>query len=163
TGAARWQIFVQFLSESIIVALVALVMAAGLMFILKPLILQLSFARIFRWDLQAGYIVYGVFILFAIVVGILAGLFPAVVLSGFEPVKVLKSLSNVKLFSRMGLRKVLLVSQFTLSLFFILTVIVMYNQLKLFMSQDHGFNMESNIVVRLNNTSTQALKTELLK
>ena len=61
----------------------------------------------------------------------------------------------------MTLRKVLLVSQFTLSLFFILTLLVIYNQLTLFVHQDHGFNMRSNILVRLNNTSYQALKTEL--
>ena len=61
----------------------------------------------------------------------------------------------------MNLRKVLLVSQFTLSLFFILTLIVIYNQLTLFVHQDHGFNMRSNILVRLNHTSHQALKTEL--
>lgn len=163
TGAARWQIFMQFLSESVVVALVALVIALGLMFIIKPLILQLNFARIFRWDLEANYMVYAIFVVFAIVVGVLAGFFPAVVLSGFQPVKVLKSLSNIKLFSRLGLRKVLLVSQFTLSLFFILTVIVMYNQLNLFISQDHGFNMENNIVVKLNSTKPEALKNELQK
>jgi putative ABC transport system permease protein len=163
TGAARWQIFIQFLSESIVVALVALVIAMGLMFIIKPMILQLNFSRIFRWDLQANYIVYGIFVVFAILVGILAGIFPAAVLSGFQPVKVLKSLNNMKLFSRMGLRKVLLVSQFTLSLFFILTVIVMYNQLKLFMNQEHGFNMEKNISVKLNSTKPETLKNELLK
>lgn len=163
TGAARWQIFMQFLSESVVVALVALVIALGLMFIIKPLILQLNFARIFRWDLQANYVVYAIFVAFAIVVGILAGFFPAVVLSGFQTVKVLKSLTNVKLFSRMGLRKVLLVSQFTLSLFFILTVIVMYNQLNLFVSQDHGFNMQNNILVKLNSTKAETLKNELLK
>jgi len=61
------------------------------------------------------------------------------------------------------LRKVLLVSQFTLSLFFILTLIVIYNQLTLFVTQDHGFNVRNNILVRLNNTSHQALKTELSK
>jgi putative ABC transport system permease protein len=163
TGAARWQIFTQFISESIIVAFAALFIAMGLMFIIKPMILQLNFARIFRWDLQANYVVYGIFVVFAIVVGILAGIFPAAVLSGFQPVKVLKSLNNMKLFSRMGLRKVLLVSQFTLSLFFILTVIVMYNQLKLFMNKAHGFNMENNIVVALNSTKPETLKNELLK
>ena len=163
TGAARWQIFTQFLSESIVVALVALIIAMGLLLIIKPMILQLNFSRIFRWDLQANYIVYGIFLVFAIVVGILAGIFPAAVLSGFQPVKVLKSLNNMKLFSRMGLRKVLLVSQFTLSLFFILTVIVMYNQLKLFMNQEHGFNMEKNISVKLNSTKPETLKNELLK
>jgi putative ABC transport system permease protein len=163
TGAMRWQIFAQFLIESLLVALVALILALGLTFLIKPMMLDLSFARIFRWDLQANYIVYGIFFTFAVVVGILAGLFPAVVLSGFQPVTVLKNLNNLKLFSKMGLRKVLLVSQFTLSLFFILTLIVIYNQLTLFVSQDHGFNMHNNILVRLNNTSHQELKTELSK
>lgn len=163
TGATQWQIFTQFLSESIIVALASLAIAVALTFLIKPLILQLNFARIFRWDLQANTMVYVVFIVFAILVGILAGLFPAVVLSGFQPVKVLKSLNNFKLFARMGLRKLLLVSQFTLSLFFILTVIVMYNQLDLFMNKAHGFNMEKNILVRLNSTKPETLKNELLK
>jgi putative ABC transport system permease protein len=163
TGATRWQIFAQFLSESVLVAFVSLIMASVLLLIVKPLILQLNFARVFHWDLEANIIVYSCFVLFAIVVGILAGLFPAVVLSGFQPVKVLKSLSNVKMFSRIGLRKALLISQFTLSLFFILSVIVMYNQLKLFTNQHHGFNAKSNIMLRLNNTSAPTLKTELLK
>jgi putative ABC transport system permease protein len=163
TGAMRWQIFAQFITESVLVAFVALVLALALLTIVEPLILQLNFARIFRWDLQANELVTVVFVVFAIVVGFLAGLFPAVVLSGFQPVKVLKSLNNMKLFSRMGLRKALLVSQFTLSLFFILTLILIYNQLTLFVTQDHGFNMRSNILVRLNNTSADALKTELVK
>ncbi len=163
TGAARWQIFTQFLSESIVVALVALVFAMVFLLMVKPLILQLNFARIFRWDLETNGMVLAVFVVFATVVGILAGFFPAVVLSGFQPVKVLKNLGNMKLFSRMGLRKVLLVSQFTLSLFFILSTLVLYNQLNLFLSQNHGFNMEKNILIRLNNTSAQNLKTELTK
>ncbi|MGC1241151.1 MAG: ABC transporter permease [Chryseosolibacter sp.] len=163
TGAARWQIFVQFLSESILVAFVSLLIAGLLLFAVKPMMLQLNFARIFQWDLQANYAVYGAFILFALVVGVLAGLFPAIVLSGLQPVKVLKRLENVKMFSGIGLRKAILVLQFTLSLVFILSVIVLYNQLNLFMSKDHGFSMTKNIVVKMNNTSVDALKTELLK
>lgn len=163
TGAARWQIFVQFLSESIVVAMAALIIAFVLLLLVKPLILQLNFARIFRWDLESNIAVYSIFLLFAVVVGILAGFFPAIVLSGFQPVKVLKNISNLKVFSHMGVRKVLLVSQFTLSLFFILSVMVMHNQLNLFISKDHGFNMQNNIVVRLNSTDPQILKTELLK
>lgn len=163
TGAARWQIFTQFLSESIVVSVCALILASVLLILVKPLILQLSFARMFMWDLEANYVVFGVFVVFALVVGIFAGLFPAIVLSGFEPVKVLKNLGTMKVFSRMGLRKALLVSQFTLSLIFILTVIVMYNQLDLFLNSDYGFAMKNNIMVRLNNTSAQALKAELLK
>ena len=163
TGAMRWQIFVQFLSESIIVSLFALGVAVILLILSKPLMMQLSFARLMKWDLEANYFVYGVFVVFALVVGILAGLFPAVVMSRFQPVKVLKGFTNVKLFSRMGLRKSLLVAQFTFSLIFILSVIVVFNQLQLFLRADHGFNMEQKAIVYLNGSSPQTLKTELLK
>lgn len=163
TGATRWQIFVQFLTESVLAAMVALVIAAALLLLARPLLPQLNFARIFRWGLESNFTVYGIFVLFALAVGILAGLFPAIVLSGFQPAKVLKSINTLKVFSGMAIRKILLVSQFTLSLFFILSVIIMHNQLRLFISKDHGFNMENNVMVKLNGTVPQVLKTELLK
>ncbi len=163
TGAMRWQIFVQFLSESILMSLFALGLAIVLLLLSKPLLMQLSFARLMKWDLEANYFVYVIFFLFAIVVGILAGLFPAVVMSGFQPVKVLKGFTNIKLFSRMGLRKSLLVAQFSFSLIFILSVIIVFNQLQLFMKADHGFSMDKKAIVYLNNSSAQVMKTELLK
>lgn len=163
TGAARWQIFTQFLSESVIVAFAALILGFALLTILKPIILQLNFARLFHWDLESNLLVLVTFAVFAVLVGVLAGFFPAVVLSGFQPVKVLKNFGSLKLFSRMGLRKTLLVAQFTLSLFFILSALVLYKQFNLFMGQSHGFNMENNIAVRLNNTSATNLKNELAR
>ncbi|MBI3481928.1 MAG: ABC transporter permease [Bacteroidetes bacterium] len=162
TGARRWQIFSQFISESIIVSLLALVVAVVLLICLKPLMLELSFARMMKWDLEANYLVYAVFVVFALVVGILAGLFPAVVMSGFQPVKVLKGVTNIKLFSRIGLRKSLLVAQFSFSLIFILSVIVVFNQLQMFLKADHGFNMDKKATVSLSSTAPEALKTELL-
>lgn len=163
TGAARWQIFLQFLSESIIVAMIALLLSVGLLMILKPLMMQLSFARFMHWDLEGNTFIYVIFVVFAIVVGTLAGFFPAVVLSGFQPVKVLKSLNTMRLFSSIRLRKTLLIAQFTFSLIFILSVIVVYNQLQLFLRADHGFSMESKMIVGLSNTSPETIKSELLK
>lgn len=163
TGAMRWQIFVQFLSESVVVAMFALVVAIALLVVLKPLMLQLSFSRIMRWDLEVNYMIFAIFVVFALAVGLLAGFFPAVVLSGFQPVKVLKSITNLKLFSGIRMRKTLLVAQFAFSLIFILSVIVVYNQLQLFLRADHGFSMEQKIIVSLNNSSPETLKTELLK
>lgn len=163
TGAARWQIFTQFLTESVIIAMFALVLSFVFLLIVKPFMLQLTFARMLKWDLEANYYVYGVFVIFALVVGILAGILPAIVLSGFQPVNVLKSLTNVKLFSKMTLRKSLLVAQFTMSLIFILTVIVVFNQLNLFLKADHGFSADKKIIIPLNNTAPVTLKTELKK
>ena len=163
TGAMRWQVFVQFLSESVMIALIALVAAIVMLISLKPLMLKLSFAQLMKWDLEANYFVFAVFLIFAIVVGILAGIFPAVVLSRFQPIKVLKGLGTMKLLSNIGLRKTLLVLQFTFSLIFIISVVVVFNQLQLFLKADHGFSMEHKIVVNLGNTSATALKTELLK
>ncbi|HMR56468.1 MAG TPA: ABC transporter permease [Cyclobacteriaceae bacterium] len=163
TGAARWQIFTQFLSESVVVSFVALFLGFVLLILLKPVILQLNFAQLFHWDLESSWLVVVTFVVFAVVVGVLAGFFPAVVLSGFQPIKVLKNFGNMKLFSRMGLRKTLLVVQFTLSLFFILSALVLYNQFNLFMGQSHGFNMENNITIKLNNTSAINLKNELAR
>src|SRR6185295_8028424 len=156
-------IFLQFLSESVLVSLLALGAAVILLIVLKPLMLQLSFAQLLRWDLEANYFVLIIFLVFALVVGCLAGFFPAVVLSGFQPIKVLKNLNTMKLFSGIRLRKTLLVAQFTFSLVFIISVFVVFNQLQLFLRADHGFNMDKRAIVSLNNTSFSTLKTELLK
>ncbi len=161
-GAMRWQIFAQFLSESILVSICALLLSVILLIVLKPLMLQLSFARILHWDMEVNYFVAGIFLLFAVMVGILAGFFPAVVLSGFQPIHVLKKLGNLKLFSGLRFRKVLLVTQFTFSLIFILSVIVVFNQLQLFLRADHGFSMTNKMVVSLNNADPATLKTALL-
>lgn len=164
TGATRWQLFIQFLSESVIIALFALALAILLIYALKPLIADLPFARVLQWNLTANYAVYGVFLVLAVIVGIVAGLFPAGVLSGFQPIKVLKDIGNTKLMSKVGLRKVLLVAQFSISMIFILTVIVLYNQLNLFLHNDNGFTTSNKLVIQKGeDINTETLKTELLK
>jgi putative ABC transport system permease protein len=161
-GAFRYQIFAQFISEAVIMAVFALCLALLFLLAVKPFMLNLRFAQALRWDLEGNIYVYSVFIVFSICIGLLAGFFPAVILSKFQPVKVFKNVGgSIKLFSKMGLRKSLLVIQFTLSLIFILSVLLLYNQLQLFVKADHGFDMANKINVRLNNTSYTALKEQL--
>lgn len=163
SGAIRWQLFVQFISESIVIALVAFVLALGILYFVKPFIQDLAFARFLKWNLTANVYVYVIFAAFTLLVGIIAGFFPAVVLSGFKPIQVLKNLHQNKLMSKVGLRKALLVVQFALSAIFILTVLVLYNQLNLLMQNDNGFSTENKIILQKGVADLQILKTELSK
>ncbi|MEJ1236650.1 ABC transporter permease [Chryseolinea sp. T2] len=160
-GASRRNIVLQFLSESVIVSLFALLIGLLGVWMIKPFLLQLNFARLFHWDMEANGAVYLACLIFAITVGLIAGIVPAMMLSGFQPVKVLKKLHDVRLFSRLTLRKGIIVAQFALSLIFILTVIVLHNQLDLFLGKDHGFNHDNNIVVRLNGAAYDPFKSAL--
>ncbi|MCZ8355573.1 MAG: ABC transporter permease [Cyclobacteriaceae bacterium] len=163
SGAIRWQLFVQFISESIVIALVAFVLALGILHFVKPFIQDLAFARFLKWNLTANVYVYVIFAAFTLLVGIIAGFFPAVVLSGFKPIQVLKNLHQNKLMSKVGMRKALLVVQFALSAIFILTVLVLYNQLNLLMQNDNGFSTENKIILQKGVADLQILKTELSK
>ncbi len=160
-GANRFQIFLQFIAEAIILALIALGFALVLLIVVKPFLLNLTLAQVLKWDLEGNVLVYAAFIGFSLFVGLMAGFFPAVILSRFEPIRVLKKIGSVKLFSKLTLRKSLLVFQFCLSLIFIISVLVVYNQLTLFMQADHGFDMSNKFVVKLNSTSYENLKREL--
>jgi putative ABC transport system permease protein len=163
SGASRAQIFFQFLSESVVISIMALCFSVVLIFLVKDYFLDLTLIRLTQWDLTANGYVFGFFVLFAIVVGIIAGLFPAAVLSKFAPIKVLRNLYSLGLASRTGLRNFLIVSQFTIALIFIITTIVVYNQLDLFLHADHGFNVKHNIMVNLNKTQFEPLRNELLR
>lgn len=160
-GASRRNILVQFLSESVVVSLIALFIGLLGVWLIKPFLLQLNFARLFHWDMEANGTVYFACMLFAITVGLIAGILPALMLSGFQPVKVLKKLHDVRLFSRLTLRKSIIVAQFALSMIFILSVIVLHNQLDLFLGKDHGFSHDNNIIVRLNGAAYEPFKSAL--
>src|SRR5690606_31921393 len=114
--ANRFQIFLQFIAEAIILALIALGFALVLLIVVKPFLLNLTLAQVLKWDLEGNVLVYAAFIGFSLFVGLMAGFFPAVILSRFEPIRVLKKIGSVKLFSKLTLRKSLLVFQFCLSL-----------------------------------------------
>ncbi|HMP98832.1 MAG TPA: ABC transporter permease, partial [Cyclobacteriaceae bacterium] len=163
SGANRYQIFAQFLSEAVVVSLLAFCFAWLMVIVGKPMLMSLRMVQLFRWDFATSMEVYPYIFAFTILVGILAGFFPALVLSSFQPIKVLKNFGSIKLFSKVGLRKTLLVAQFALSLIFILSATMVYKQTELLFTTNYGFAIDDKILVRLNGSSYEVLKAELLQ
>jgi putative ABC transport system permease protein len=151
-GAKRINLISQFLGESMITALFALVMAVLLLFLLKAAFIRLWVNQYLNFDLQGNGMVYVVFVAFALGVGALAGLYPALHLSGFRPIPALKNNDGLRP-GKLGMRKVLSVVQFVFSLFFIITSILIYNQFRHFLDFKYEFNSKNivNIDLQSNN------------
>lgn len=160
TGARRNSIVFQFLSESVITSMLALILATGFLYLLAPAFKNLWVNKYLNFELPSTPGVYVIFFGFALVIGLIAGAYPALYLSRYNPVKALKSLGTSQR-GKLGLRKALSVSQFVISLFFITTAILMFNQFKHFMEFDYGFNTENIINIELQGMPYQKLKHEL--
>ena len=142
-GAKRGHIIMQFVVESVLISLLSLVLA---LFILEYLIS--AFYNLDPFVEQVFYIektpaVYLYFLLFSILVGLVAGLFPALHISSFKPVQVLNKLHGVKLFSRLTVRRLLLVVQFSMSLVFIMATLLVIDQQQYFVNSDLGIRTEN--------------------
>ncbi len=159
-GANRWQVFKQFIGESIMFALFSLFVSYLFLQFLKSAFLKLQFTQEFSIDLREDSWLYVYFILFALVIGFFAGLLPAGYLSGFKPVLVLKDTLGKKTSSRQLLRKSLMVVQFTLSMVFIAVVLIIFSQLKYLTKADYGINDKNILNVRLQGNDYNKLALE---
>jgi len=144
-GAGKTQLARQFIGESIMLCLIAFLLTVGLSALLLPLFNQLSGKIISQGIFEhARYI----FLLFfaAIIIGFIAGIYPALVLSSFKSVTVLKGrfATGTK---GIILRKGLVVTQFTISIALIIATIIVYSQMRFMRSQDLGFSKDQMIVI----------------
>ncbi len=148
-GASRKQVFSQFIVEAIIISLISLVFATLLFYVIKPEFLNLDGEIQEVAKIQTTPTLFIYFFVFSIVIGIMAGFFPAVFLSKLKAVKVLKDAGSTTLFKKINMRKVLIVVQFTLSLAFIISATIGYRQYKYALAFDLGFKTENVLNVRL--------------
>jgi putative ABC transport system permease protein len=160
-GAKRLQVFVQFVGETVIFALLALVVSYILLQFLKTGYLQLPLNEEFAMNLEEDYLLYLIFIGFAIVVGIIAGLLPAGYLSAFKPLNVLKDSGNIRVYSRLNFRKVLMVAQFTFSVIFVIVVLIIHGQIDYMLTADYGFNQKNIVNVRLQGAEFEKFASEV--
>jgi putative ABC transport system permease protein len=158
-GAYRYQIFVQFITESVIMALLSLVFAMGLLW----LIMQSEVGREFIPDTPMDVTMFGWFVLFSIFTGLLAGAIPAWALSSFQPVRVLKSMSEIRIFGGLGLRKSLIVAQFVLSMVVTILVTTVYRQFHFKTTMDYGFKQKDILNIPLEKGNYALLKDRLLQ
>jgi putative ABC transport system permease protein len=159
-GARRGQVFIQFVGEAVVFALLALVASYGLLQLLKPAFQQLNIAREFAVGLGETGSLYLYFIGFAVVTGLVAGVLPSAYLSALKPVSVLKDSGNTRIMSRQALRKGLIVFQFTLSVCFIIVITVIFNQVNFMLEKDYGFNEKDIFNVRLQGVPFDKLAAE---
>jgi putative ABC transport system permease protein len=160
-GAQRYQVFLQFIGEAVVFAVISLAASYLLLQLLKPAYMQLDLSKEFSTDLQEDSALYLLFFVFAVLIGIVAGVLPAVYLSAFRPARVLKDSGSLKVYSRLTLRKVLVITQFALSITFIIVVLIVYRQVNFMVGKDYGINDQNLVNIRLQGLEFQKLASEL--
>lgn len=137
-GSQRSQLIIQFITESMVIAIIALITSLVLIYALLP-----SFNTLANKELPFSYILQAPVMLSLIgiilFVGVVGGSYPAFYLSGFNPVSVLKG----KLAAKGGsvvFRKVLVITQFAISIFMLISTLVVFDQLQYIRNKDLGFD-----------------------
>jgi len=144
-GADKRQLFWQFIGESFVVCFVSVILSLVVTTLLLP-----SFNQLTNRQLQAGSIFSLPFLLFSIIVGVIvslfAGSYPALILTGFQPIKVLKgSFKNTS--SGQMLRKSLIVFQFIISVFLVVATLIIQKQLYYIQHKNLGYDRNHILVL----------------
>ncbi len=162
-GSQRISLVKQFLTESLLYSFLSFVIGLGIAWLLLPLFNKMSGIELTIPWLQ--WWLLPLLFLSAIVIGLIAGLYPAFYLSAFKPINVLKGqLSRGS--KHAGLRGALVVFQFTTSLILLIGTIVIYRQMQFILNKKIGFDKDQVVMIQGTNTlnnQTASFKNELLK
>lgn len=168
-GAQRSQIVRQFLSEAVVVTVLASVLAMVLLLVLVP---GFNNMKGFQDDLDFGVMsvnvlkdggLYVLFLGFAVGIGMLAGVVPAFKMASFVPTRVLKGLTASRGFSRLTLRRTLIVFQFSLAIIGIITTLTINGQLAFLLQADYGIDEEQLVTIDLQDLPAETVRDELLR
>jgi putative ABC transport system permease protein len=145
SGAQRKGLIMQFLSESVLVCWAATLLAGVLTYFALPALnkisgQQLLFSTLLQWKILVPLFITPFF------VGIISGLYPALFMSSFQPVKTLKGLFKVG-GNSISFRKVLVVTQFSISIILIITTVIVFQQLHYIQKKSLGFDKEQVVTM----------------
>ncbi|GGA92633.1 MULTISPECIES: ABC transporter permease [Mucilaginibacter] len=139
-GAQQKEIITQFLSESVLITYFSLVLALTLTWLLLPLINRLSELSLSINSLFQPIILISVLLL-PLIIGLISGIYPAIFMSSFKPIKVLKGILKVGS-GNISFRKVLVVVQFSISIILIVATTIVFQQLRYIQTKSLGFNKD---------------------
>ncbi len=157
-GAKRRQIIYQFLSEAILITLFAFFFAIIILQFILPGFSGIKMMAMLDLDPKQNFTVYFWFLGFSLLTGFLSGILPALYISSFNPIKVLKGVTNIKLLSKITLRKILLVTQFVFSMIFIISIILIYQQMNYMVNAKMGFDREFVYNIHLQRNDFEKVK-----
>lgn len=164
SGAKRGQIINQFLGESLFLSFFSLIFAVCIVLVFLPAFNSLS-GKELAFDPSNSVGIFLILIVITVTTGILAGSYPAFFLSSFQPINILRN-SGKSGPKRMGFRRILVVIQFSLSIFLIIATIIVHEQLHFIQNSPLGFDRDHVVSIRLRGETAQsfpAVKNELLK
>jgi hypothetical protein len=144
-GADRRSLVGQFLGESLLLTLIAGGLAVGLLFVILPFFNQLLNKHIAVEYANPRYLAAYAGIL--LLTSLLAGIYPAFVLSAFQPVKVLKGLTDRSAGGAVWLRQSLVVVQFTVSILLVVGTIIVYQQVDYIRHKNLGYQKENLVII----------------
>lgn len=146
-GAQKPQLIMQFITESVLIALISLVVSIGVIYLLLPAFNSLANKSMpFSYVLQTPVMLSLIGIV--VFVGIIGGSYPAFYLSSFNPVSVLKGKGSSKGGSVL-FRKTLVIAQFSISIFMLISTMIVFDQLDFIRNKDLGFVKERVVKIRL--------------
>lgn len=143
-GSSKKQLIIQFLSETFLITLASVIIAVLLAFILLPLLNNLLQTPL---EMQFTFPLMAFLISIIIIVTFLSGFYPAIVLSGFNPITVLKSKFTNNTAGGLSMRRVLVVFQFAIAQTLIMGTLVIVSQMNFFQNAPTGFDKEAIVMV----------------
>ncbi|MDO1447921.1 ABC transporter permease [Rhodocytophaga aerolata] len=167
-GATRKQLIIQYISETVLLAFISMSISVILTFLIVPWLNRFTEKQI-TFDLFTNPLLLPLLLILTIGVGVLAGFYPALVLSGFQPVKVLKGagMADSKPGQIPWLRHSLVVVQFSLSVLLIVSAMVVIRQVNYLHNKDLGINKEQILFFPMRGDNMfnnyETFKNELLK
>jgi len=162
-GSARGQLIRQFLSESVLVAFISFIFAIGLVLLLLPMFNRLADKKIqLPWS---NIIFWSISLTFTLITGLISGSYPALYLSRFDPIKVLKGTFRVGRFATLP-RKILVVIQFTFSIALIIGTIIVFKQIQYAKDRPVNYRSQGLITVAMSTPDLyghyDAIRSDLL-